>query len=107
MAPYPCEWKAEKDAIVEQNDKFLECFEANFVVGENLSVSKQIAEELLQPAGKQNIRDELKRMGLTFKYDSQEYHMICGERHKGFFHGFGAVDEPENQAMKDARITGI
>jgi hypothetical protein len=98
MAVYPCDWKAEKDAIVEQNDKFRECFEAEFTIGDELNVSKQLAEELLQPAGKSNIRDEFKRMGIAFTYKSQECRVINGEKHKGFYYGFGAMNtkpEPE------------
>lgn len=94
MAAYPADWKAEKDAVVQGNDTFREFFETAFVVGD-LKVSKQLVEQMLRPMGKYNLRDELKRMGVQFKYDSQERMTINGTKHKGFYHGFGVVNEPE------------
>lgn len=91
MAPYPLDWKAEKDAVVAANDTFRDIFENVFTIGEGLKVSKEEVDKWLKSMGKMNLRDELKRMSIPFSYDSQEQQKIGGKRVKGFYHGFGIV----------------
>ena len=93
MAAYPADWKAEKDAVVQANDPFRDFFESTFQVG-NFSISKAEADRLVKPL-KVNLRDELKRLGISFTYESQERRTVGCAKLKGFWHGFGIAQEPE------------
>jgi hypothetical protein len=98
LCAYPADWNHEKDAIVTANDKFRDKFEELFAVGQNLKISKEALEHAFKDTGKTKLRDNLKRIGLEFTYDSQERHTINGKKHKGFYHGFG-LEECEDIAV--------
>lgn len=91
LRPYPDEWKEEADEVMVDNDKFASWFNDRFVVGADKIISKKDFEYLvsLLPMKGVNVKDELKRMRVAFKYDSQMYQMIDGKRVKGWYVGFG------------------
>jgi hypothetical protein len=89
LAPYPEDWKAEKAAIEETNDVFRDFFETHFIVGEHLLAPKQVVEARLKSIGNFKIRDEMKRLGIKFDYDSQKRKTIDSVAYKGFYIGFG------------------
>jgi hypothetical protein len=92
LKPYPNDWKEETKETIGSNSDFPTWFEDNFVIGEGLQASKKMVEDRLSSytfAHKGvvlKLKDELKRMGVKYKYDSQE--RCCGEKTKGIYTGF-------------------
>jgi len=90
LRPYPDEWKEEADEVMDENDKFASWFNDRFVVGADKMISKKDFEYLvsLLPMKGVNVKDELKRMRVAFKYDSQMRKREEGKIIKGWYVGF-------------------
>eukprot|EP01041_Mallomonas_annulata_P013431 gene13431-28480_t len=86
IKPYPNDWKDVTDDVCKENNKFTTWFDENFEVGEECIISKGEFDEKIRQytGGKINIKDELKRMRIKFKYDSQKRE----KGQKGFYIGF-------------------
>ena len=98
LKPHPDEWKQETKDVVENNDQFQTWFSDNFELGNDFKISKRELEThvnafTIDSPKKINItvRDELKRMNIVYKYDSQI--RLEKERTKGVFFGFRWIDE--------------
>jgi hypothetical protein len=101
----PAPWALEKASSEEQNDKFLEWFETSFTKGSELSIPKARLEDLMPSTLKMNVRDELKRLGIKFTYESQKKKTINGVLYKGFYVGFGEVEIPKLDLTVENKAT--
>jgi phage/plasmid-associated DNA primase len=91
LAPYPKDWKEERDEVLQENNQFQYWFDNTFETGPTYECSKAewlsaVAEGARQGLVKTTIKvkDELKKMGLTYKYDSQ----LCQGGTRGWYKGF-------------------
>jgi len=72
MKPIPKDWEEESKNIVESNSKFQEFFDKYFIADENDKISKKRIEEIMTECNiHANIKDELIKMKLKVKYNSQ------------------------------------
>lgn len=92
LLPYPEEWNEEAKENIADNNKFAEWFNDNFEIGTGLECWK-CEFELILPNDFKNIKikDELSRMKIIFKYDSQKRE----KGKKGVYIGFKRRDEEE------------
>jgi phage/plasmid-associated DNA primase len=89
LKPYPDEWDEEAKENLADNNKFSEWFNEEFEIGEDYVCFKVDFEEILPSAFKSlKIKDELARMKIKFKYESQKRAMVDGVKKKGAFIGF-------------------
>jgi phage/plasmid-associated DNA primase len=74
MKPYPKEWEEENRSIISNADTFSDFFEQYFIEEEGAKLGRKKAEQFLAESrkGKINFKDELERMKITFKYESQK-----------------------------------
>ena len=85
LMPYPEEWKKEGDENMADNNKFEEWFRDNFEIDKDLKISKNDFEENM-PIELRNIKlkDELRRMKITFEYDKN----LTKGGNRGVYKGF-------------------
>jgi hypothetical protein len=96
LKEYPIEWKDDADEVMNDNNKFEEWFKDTFEIKDDYLISKQSFESILNNSSFKNIKikDELKRMKINFKYDSQrQEYDDNGKRIKGFWIGFKENDD--------------
>lgn len=88
LTEYPDEWNKETKATISDNNKFKEFFEKWFVVDSKAVVGKQVVEDILTKYPEKNIkiREELKRCGIPFEYDSVK--KAPKRREQGTYKGF-------------------
>jgi hypothetical protein len=88
MKPYPKEWKEETDNIVADSDQFSDFFHMWFTEEQGAQMAKKNVDELLKELNKGhvNFKDELKRIKVNFKYNSQG--RMPGSSVKGVYEGF-------------------
>jgi hypothetical protein len=96
LKTYPKDWELETKDVIEQNSKFKDFFEDYFEIDSEGKVSKRQIETRMKEflRGNYNIKDELKKLRINFRYNSQERE----NGDKGFFHGFKLAtskEEPE------------
>ena len=92
MCNYPDEWKQETEESIAVNNDFDDFFYSNFEVDPEAIVSKRIVDEIIsQYKGSIKIKDELRRMGIHFKYDGKI--RAPKERQQGIWTGFKVVDK--------------
>jgi hypothetical protein len=96
LKTYPKDWELETKDTIEQNSKFKDFFEDFFEIDSEGKVSKRQIETRMKEflRGNYNIKDELKKLKINFRYNSQE--RKNGD--KGFFYGFKlatSIEEPE------------
>ncbi len=76
------------------NNKFEQWFEENFIVGngEDFKVSRKVFEEMISHSNCKYIKpkDELKRMKIPFKYDSQVRYLTSV---RGTYTGFKVIEK--------------
>jgi phage/plasmid-associated DNA primase len=92
LAPYPDEWKLERDEALEENNGFKFWFENTFEIGPDFDCSKKDWMETISEGAKGGFikhnlkaKDELKKMAIVpYNYDSQ----MCKNGTKGFYKGF-------------------
>lgn len=70
------------------SETFLVAFARNFIVGSDLRVSKKQVEDVFKTS-RASVMHDLRLLSVPFSYESQERHMIDGDKIKGFYHGFG------------------
>jgi phage/plasmid-associated DNA primase len=95
LRPYPEEWDEEAKENIADNNKFSEWFDETFEVGDDFICFKVDFENVTPSEFKSlKIKDELARMKIKFKYDSQmKSKSIDGSRKKGAFVGFRLSEE--------------
>lgn len=99
LKDYPTEWNDEANEVINDNNKFEEWFNEMFEVKQDGVIHKKLFESILNNSPYKNIKikDELKRMKIYHKYDSQKQEYVEGNRLKGFWIGFQeAKNEPIN-----------
>jgi len=105
LSPVPIEWLKEKEEAVEDLNKFENWFYDNYQIIEGGSTSKKSLDEEISHTSfknkKINLKDELKRMKIPFKYNSQEQVYINGVRHKGVYYGFKKIEENGEEDKKE------
>ena len=91
LAPYPADWDKERKEVLEENNTFQYWFDNTFEKGVDFECSKKdwmeaVAEGARQGQVKHNlkVKDELKRMGMPYNYDSQ----VCKNGTRGWYTGF-------------------
>jgi D5 N terminal like len=92
LATYPAEWKEEADENMESTNKFDAWFEETFELGGQIT-KKEVLELMSTEFKHANIKDELTRMKIPHKYNSQDYMMVYGKKIKGVFTGFQRKNE--------------
>ena len=100
LKEYPKEWEEEAKEAMDDNDQFSEWFKEHFEICKEGKIHKNVLEEELKysPHKSLKIKDELKRMKIWFKYDSQEQHYqklplseYKAKKFKGFWTGFSMI----------------
>lgn len=102
--PYPDDWKDESNEVVQQSDRYNEWFHSCFEIGADYEIPTYKIQECSTSLGKKldakEIKDILKRLRISFEYDSQA---PCGVRGKrGMWRGFREIPEetiPEATAV--------
>lgn len=93
LKPYPTEWDEEVKENIADNNKFIEWFDETFEVGEDFVCFKVDFENILPSEFKSvKIKDELTRMKIKFKYESQKEKKVDGQKKKGAFVGFRLIE---------------
>jgi hypothetical protein len=96
LKSYPDEWSEEVKENMADNNKFAEWFYEEFELGEHLLCSKKQLEESLPNDFKTlKIKDELARMKVSFKYESQKDTTYHGKKVKGIYRGFKMKEQDE------------
>ena len=101
MKSYPEDWNETTKQIIQETNKFQEFFEKWFIEDPNGTIAKKKLEEFLKENNQHvHINDELIKMKITFKYNSQEKK----GGFKGWFSGFRQKTpeeiEEENKAVE-------
>lgn len=93
LKKYPREWEEDADEVMEDNNEFEEWFKDTFEIGVGYFVHKEAFEFILNNSKFKGLKmkDELARMGLSCKYESQRWEAINGVRKKGFWVGFREI----------------
>jgi hypothetical protein len=89
MKPYPDDWMEETETIVEQADTFCDFFDEFFKEEVGASIGKKKVEQFLKDLNMKNVnfKDQLKRLKIKFKYESQKQVSIEDGGGKGVYHG--------------------
>jgi hypothetical protein len=90
LKEYPKEWSDDADEVMNDNNQFSEWFEETFEVGSDYMIHKAHFNDIFDNSPHKNlkIKDELTRLKIPFKYDSQKQEYENGTRHKGWWVGF-------------------
>jgi hypothetical protein len=96
LKTYPKDWELETKDVIDQNSKFKDFFEDNFEIDPEGIVSKSQFETKMKESlkGNFNVKDELKKLKINYKYNA--HLRRNGER--GFYTGFKVsevIKEPE------------
>lgn len=101
MKPIPKDWEEESKNIVESNNKFQEFFDKYFIADENEKISKKRIEEIMTECNiHANIKDELIKMKLKVKYNSQGKCKGSGSV-KGVWEGIREKTDEEKMQEED------
>lgn len=98
LKEYPTEWNEEAEDVMKDNNQFSEWFKDTFEIKEGAMIHKTDFETIMNASKYKNlkIKDELVRMKIAFKYESQKEVSEKGKKRKGFWMGFKEKDpEPE------------
>jgi phage/plasmid-associated DNA primase len=97
---YPTEWNEETNETIKDNNKFKDFFDKWFVVDKDAVVGKRVVDDIVKMFGVDiKIREELKRMGVWYEYDSTK--KAPKERMQGKYIGFRARTEEELKNEED------
>lgn len=90
LEEYPREWEEDADEVMEDNNEFERWFRDTFEIGAGYFIHKEAFEFILNNSKFKglNMKDELARMGVSCKYESQRKETINGVQKKGFWVGF-------------------
>jgi phage/plasmid-associated DNA primase len=94
LCKYPDDWKQQSEDVVEQNNRFKEFFEENIESVKDGEISNKDLKDILSTyrEGEINFKDELVKMKIIYKYDSQ----LKKDGKKGWWIGIRKVkEEPE------------
>jgi len=99
LKDYPEEWDEEAKDIIKQNNKFDEWFFDRFEVITDGMIYKEDFEFILKecPDKTIKIKDELKKLKIPFKYDSQKVVRKDGKALKGWWVGFREIQEEKEE----------
>jgi len=107
MKPLPQDWAEESKNIVAGNNKFQEFFDKYFIADINGKCAKKIIEQITSENNLQvNIKDELMKMRLTVKYNSQAKCTGSGSV-KGVWEGIREKTEDEKKIDENEEITEV
>jgi phage/plasmid-associated DNA primase len=104
LEDYPSEWREDGDEVMADNNKFEEWFLETFEIGEGYFVHKTTFDFILNNSKFKHvtIKDELARMRVSYKYDSQTVRYEDGIRKKGFWLGFRErVEEGGEEGLEE------
>lgn len=94
MCNYPTDWKQETDECITENNEFGEFFNSHFETDGEGCVSKRVMDNTIKLFGSPiKIKDELKRMGIKYSYDSQK--KAQKEQIKGVYCGFKVIEKTD------------
>lgn len=95
LLQYPAEWKEEADDNMADNDGFGDWFEERCEVKKDALVHKNSMDELFNnsPFKNMKLKDEIARLKLPIKYDSQKRLENNKNKYKGFWVGFSIKGE--------------
>ena len=101
IEPHPDDWSEETKDVCADNNKFTLWFNENFEIGDDCKISKKELENELKfhNLGNTNIKDELKRMRIKFKYDCHK------KLNGGTGVYFGFTKKPEETQRDDNSAT--
>jgi hypothetical protein len=90
LKDYPVEWIEQAEDVMNDNNEFSEWFKDVFEVKAGAYIHKATFETILNASKYKNlkIKDELARMKISYKYESQKQEYEGGVRKKGFWVGF-------------------
>ena len=90
LKDYPAEWNEEAEDVMNDNNEFSEWFKDVFEIKAGAYIHKASFETILNASKYKNlkIKDELARMKIQYKYESQKQEYEGGVRKKGFWVGF-------------------
>jgi phage/plasmid-associated DNA primase len=101
LAPYPDEWKQERDEVLQENNQFQYWFDNTFETSPTNECSRADWLEAVADGARKGqvkatlkVKDELKKMGLPYKYDSH----LCKEGTRGWYKGF---------KLREVKVEGI
>jgi hypothetical protein len=101
LKEYPSEWNEEAEDVMKDNNEFSEWFKDTFEIKEGAMIHKTDFETILNASKYKNlkIKDELARMKISYKYESQKEVSEKGKgKRKGFWVGFKEQEpEPETE----------
>ena len=94
MKSYPDDWNETTKQIIQESNKFQEFFDKWFILDKEEKIPKKLLEDFLKENNQHvNINDELIKMKIIFKYNSQE--RSKGYSSKGVYIGFRRKTEEE------------
>jgi hypothetical protein len=99
LKPYPPEWQTETNEVIVDNNKFKEFFYDHFEIDPEGMISKGDFEDIIKDKlknGNYNYKDELKKLRICYKYDSQ----LRKKGRKGFYVGFKEIESEGNTEME-------
>jgi phage/plasmid-associated DNA primase len=87
LKPYPVEWNEDAEENMADNNKFESWFKDNFELGSEFECGRQELDNYMPVEFKNlKIKDELTKMKIPFKYNSQERKK--GYKERGLYLGF-------------------
>jgi len=97
IAKYPDDWNEDAKEVMEDNNKFEEWFMSNYEMTPDGVTWKRDLETMATHNNFKHIKvkDELKRMKVIFKYESQAQGTGKDKGKKGCFRGFKYIEETE------------
>jgi hypothetical protein len=110
LKEYPVEWNEEAEDVMKDNNQFSEWFKDTFEIKEGATIHKTDFETILNASIYKNlkIKDELARMKISYKYESQKEKCEKGKKRKGFWVGFKEREpEPEEKSNILFDIDGL
>jgi hypothetical protein len=106
LKDYPAEWNEEAEEVMKDNNQFSEWFKETFEIKEGAMIHKDDFELIINASKYKNlkIKDELARMKISYKYESQKEVSEKGKgKRKGFWVGF-KEQEPEPEVKTNILI---
>ena len=113
LPPFPEEWKLVSKDTTTQNNKFAEFFDKHFEAKEVGCITKHEFESRCENypefrKGNVNLKDELKKMRITFRYDKDKRMKDSqNQTQKGVFYGFclRKIEESEEGVEEETSET--
>jgi hypothetical protein len=92
---YPDDWNEERKDNLSDNNAFVSWFNDNFEAGDGYECSKKEFDCMLKESACKdcNAKDEITRMKLNIRYDSQMRKSVNKKMTKGFWIGFRSIQQ--------------